>query len=97
LREGQTAVALARELGMAADEGTALRILGQIQQAQGELATAEATLRHSLAILQGTDERYEQAQTQAVLAAVCEALGQGEQAAVWQAASQGLLVELGVG
>ncbi|MDA0245507.1 MAG: tetratricopeptide repeat protein [Chloroflexi bacterium] len=97
LQEGQTAVALARELGMAADEGTGLRILGQIQQAQGELATAEATLRQSLAILQGTDERYEQAQTQAVLAAVCEALGQGEKAAVWQAASQGLLVELGVG
>ena len=97
LQEAQTAVRLAQELGMAADEGTAWRIVGQIQQVQGALAEAEQTLRRSLAILQETDERYERAQTQGVLAAVCEALGQGAQAAEWQAASQALLVELGVG
>jgi tetratricopeptide (TPR) repeat protein len=51
LREGETAVTLARQSGMKTDEGIALRVIGQIQQAQGHLTAAAATLQASLDIL----------------------------------------------
>jgi adenylate cyclase len=69
LQEGETAVTLARQAGMKADEGIALRVIGQIQQAQGRLAEATATLQASLDILTQTDDRYETEQARAALTA----------------------------
>ena len=53
---------------MVADEGIALRIMGQILQAQGKTKLAAATIQASLEILMTTDDQYETEQARAALA-----------------------------
>jgi hypothetical protein len=59
---------MARERTMSVEEGQALRVLGEIHVAQGELALAGEALRQSLLLLAGAGSDYETARTRLSLA-----------------------------
>ena len=70
------ALALARELGMRAEEGSALRVSGEIALAQGQPEAAVEHLQHSIRILSEIGEIYELARSQLKLAGLYLSLGQ---------------------
>ncbi|MEW5870089.1 MAG: tetratricopeptide repeat protein [Chloroflexota bacterium] len=71
----QQSLDLAREMNMRAEEGIALRALGEALTALGELTQAAETLHSSLAILQELDNTYEHALALVALGNVFRALG----------------------
>jgi class 3 adenylate cyclase/predicted ATPase len=66
--QAEKALSLARELEMRPEEGTALRILGEVATAQGQFGRAEAYIDQSLAILESAGNEYKLAQSQLSLA-----------------------------
>jgi tetratricopeptide (TPR) repeat protein len=66
--DAQQALELARELAMQAEQGIALRVLGEVATAQGRYADAERLFGDSLAILESVSDEYEWAQAQLSLA-----------------------------
>jgi tetratricopeptide (TPR) repeat protein len=62
--QGRQALDLARELTMRGEEGSSLRVLGEIARAQGHNQQAEQHLTESLAVLQEVGDEYEMARTQ---------------------------------
>jgi adenylate cyclase len=79
--QGQQALALARELAMRGEEGTSLRVLGDIARALGDLDRAELYLHESLAILDDVGDAYEAARSRLSLAHIYVQQDQAEQAA----------------
>jgi tetratricopeptide (TPR) repeat protein len=71
---------LARELHSRSEEGSSLRVLGQISQAQGNWAEAKHYLTQSVVILAEVGEEYELARSRHALALVLHKLGQIEEA-----------------
>ncbi len=67
---GQQALALARELSMRGEEGSALRVLGETAAAQDQPQQAAIHLEESIAILQQVGQEYESARSQLALAQV---------------------------
>jgi tetratricopeptide (TPR) repeat protein len=59
---------MARERAMSVEEGQALRVLGEIHMAQGELALAGEALRQSVHLLANAGSEYETAGTRLSLA-----------------------------
>jgi tetratricopeptide (TPR) repeat protein len=72
---GQQALGLARELAVRAEEGNALRVLGEIAARQGRFETAIEYLYESIAILEQVGDEYEQARSQLSLAMLHASLG----------------------
>jgi class 3 adenylate cyclase/tetratricopeptide (TPR) repeat protein len=66
--DGQQALDLARELAMRAEEGIALRVLGEVATARGQFADAKRFLDDSLVVLESVGDEYEWALTQLSLA-----------------------------
>jgi class 3 adenylate cyclase/tetratricopeptide (TPR) repeat protein len=69
-RQGQQALALARELTMRNEEGNALRVLGQVRAAQQQWPDAERLLNDSLYALEEARDTYETTRTRLALAQV---------------------------
>ena len=67
-RNGEEALALARELNMRGEEGNSLRVLGEIALRRGNFTAAQDYLGQSSQILDETGEEYEWARTQLLLA-----------------------------
>jgi tetratricopeptide (TPR) repeat protein len=67
-KQCQTALSLARELGMKAEEGKTLRILGEVAAAGGHFDQAGEHLEQSIAILAELKEEYEWARSKLDLA-----------------------------
>lgn len=70
---------LARELHSRSEEGSSMRVLGQITQAQGNWAEAKHYLAQSVVILAKVGEEYELARSRHALALVLHKLGQNEE------------------
>jgi tetratricopeptide (TPR) repeat protein len=66
--EAEEALALARELAMPAEEGSSLRVLGDVARQQGETAVAITRLEESVAILEEVDDEYQLAHSHFALA-----------------------------
>lgn len=77
--EAQRALDLARELSMRGEEGSNLRVLGQVAAAQGQAALAQARLQQSVAILDQVGDMYEKARSELAFANLYA--GQANQAA----------------
>ncbi len=84
--QGQQALALARELTMRAEEGNALRVLGQVYAAQQQWSQAEQYLDDSLCVLEEARDTYEAARTRLALAQV--RCAQGDSAAALELIDQ---------
>jgi predicted ATPase/class 3 adenylate cyclase len=65
---GKRALDLAQRLTMRAEEGIALRLLGEVNVAQGAFDTAEGQLLQSVAILKEVGDEYERARSQISIA-----------------------------
>ena len=78
--EAERALASARELEMRGEEGSALRVLGEIALAQGRPEEAAAHLAHSLELLTAVADDYELAHTQLALGRALARLGRGAEA-----------------
>jgi hypothetical protein len=68
--EAEQAAALARELNMRGEEGSALRVLGQAALGLSNLTQAEQYLSDSLGILLEVGDEYEAARTELALASL---------------------------
>jgi class 3 adenylate cyclase/predicted ATPase len=68
--QGQKALGLAQELSMRGEEGMSLRVLGEIDVAQGQLDQAESHLSESVSLLEEVADEYEGARSQLSLAKV---------------------------
>jgi tetratricopeptide (TPR) repeat protein len=66
--EAETALRLARELSMRGEEGGALRLLGRLAMARGEMETAVSHLQDSVAIFDEIGDEYEWARSRLALA-----------------------------
>ncbi|MBK9711398.1 MAG: tetratricopeptide repeat protein [Kouleothrix sp.] len=77
---GRQALDLARELMMRGEEGTSLRVLGVVANAQGDTAHAARCLSQSIAILEELGDEYEAARSRLALVEVLLAQGQADQA-----------------
>jgi class 3 adenylate cyclase/tetratricopeptide (TPR) repeat protein len=66
--QAEKALGLARELEMRPEEGTALRILGEVATAQGQFDRAEEHIDRSLEILESVGDEYRLARSQLSLA-----------------------------
>jgi tetratricopeptide (TPR) repeat protein len=71
----------ARELAMRGEEGCALRVVGQVAHAQGDLARAEGVILESFPILEEVGNKFELARSQLALARVLRDQGRTEEAA----------------
>ena len=71
----QAALLLAQELKMRNEEGSALRVLGEIAAAAGQVDQAQAYFHQSLAVLAEAGDEYGQAQTRLALARMLFARG----------------------
>jgi class 3 adenylate cyclase/tetratricopeptide (TPR) repeat protein len=67
-RHIQQALQLARKLTMRAEEGAALRVLGEVNTAQGAFDAAAEQLLQSVAVLEEVGDEYERARSQLSLA-----------------------------
>jgi len=76
---GREALRLARELAMRPEEGTALRVLGEIATAQGRFREAQGHLDESLSILNSVRDEYEWARSQLSLARLYACLDKSEE------------------
>jgi predicted ATPase len=77
--QADQALGLARELHMRSEEGNALRVLGKILLAQGQLQLAEESLLDSLTILGEIEDEYESARSQLALAGLYAVLGRSDE------------------
>jgi tetratricopeptide (TPR) repeat protein len=77
-REAQSSLDLAREMSMRNEEGTALRVKGEIDLDAGQLDGAEADLTAALTILDEVGDKYEAARTALALAKLYAALNAEE-------------------
>jgi predicted ATPase/class 3 adenylate cyclase len=75
---GRQALELARQLTMRAEEGGALRVLGEADAAQGDVDAAAERLLESVSILEEVGDEYERARSQLSLAQLCVANGKPE-------------------
>ncbi len=66
--EAATALDLARELKMRAEEGNTLRVMGEIASQRGQMEQAREHLEHSLAVLKEVGDEFEHAHSVLVLA-----------------------------
>ena len=74
-REAQTSLDLARELALPGEEGSTLRVLGELSRIDGDLPRAETLLRASHARQREVGDAYEEGRSLLALARVHAAHG----------------------
>lgn len=79
-RQARQALALAREMALPGEEGSALRVVGEVASYQQRYAEAETPLAESVALLQKVGDELELARSLCALARVHWAQGQREAA-----------------
>jgi predicted ATPase len=91
----EQALSLARELKMRGEEGNALRVLGEVEAAGGQLDLAEEHLRQSLEILAEVGYEYEGAYSQLILVELYIRQGRSDEATPLLAQCLGIFERLG--